>query len=535
MDIELVVTEGADAGRTFQVRTGESKTLGRGPDCEINLQEQGISRRHCTIENTGFSVTVTDLDSVNGTFVNGKQLRHGRLTPGDELAAGPAVLTCRTLLLPLPGAAAVNEPRLVLREDSGASVVRKVVDTSQPGSDASAGEQLRRAQRNLATAYLVSGLIVKAADTRTLLQSIIDAIFQSVAADRAALLLRSGDAEGPERLRIVAARSRSSNLGDNSFAISRTVVRDVLENGASLLSWDAATDERYKSGESVIQQRIRAVICAPVSSEKRVLGVLYADSLTRSHVFTESDLDLLALIGNQAGLAIQRARLQDELEQSFFDTIRAIVATIDAKDGYTHRHSERVATFAVRLARELGRDADELRMIRLAAMVHDVGKVGVPEAILNKPDRLTETEFEQMKLHPVHGANILRHIQSPMLESILPGVLCHHERWDGSGYPRQLAGPEIPFLGRLLAVADVLDALSSGRPYRQSVSFGDAIDLLVRRSGIDFDPEIVDAAVALHRRGELEVPPESLEGEAVKGSDGAQRAASPALAPRAAS
>jgi HD-GYP domain-containing protein (c-di-GMP phosphodiesterase class II) len=364
-------------------------------------------------------------------------------------------------------------------------------------------------------------MIVRAADMRTLLQSIIDAIFQSIAADRAALLLRVSDsdsAHGPESLRIVAARSRRAEPGStSSFAISRTVVRDVLDNGASLLSWDAGTDERLRKGESVIQQRIRAVICAPVSSEKKVLGVLYADNLSKPGAFIESDLDLLALIGNQAGMAIQRARLQDELEQSFFDTIRAIVATIDAKDGYTHRHSERVATFAVRLARELGRDTSELRMIRLAAMVHDVGKVGVPEAILNKPDRLTEAEFEQMKLHPVHGANILRHIQSPLLERVLPGVLAHHERWDGSGYPRSLIGPEIPFLGRLLAVADVLDALSSGRPYRKSVSFSDAIDVLRRRSGIDFDPDVVDAAIALHERGELEVPPESLESEAFRG------------------
>ncbi len=129
----------------------------------------------------------------------------------------------------------------------------------------------------------------------------------------------------------------------------------MLENHASLLSWDAGADERLRRGESVIQQRIRAVICAPVATEKQVLGVLYADNLSQPGAFIESDLDLLALIGNQAGMAIQRARLQDELEQSFFDTIRAIVATIDAKDGYTHRHSERVATFAVRLARELGR------------------------------------------------------------------------------------------------------------------------------------------------------------------------------------
>jgi HD-GYP domain-containing protein (c-di-GMP phosphodiesterase class II) len=523
MDIELVIIEGSGMGRTYSVRSGDSKTFGRGPDCDIDLHEQGVSRRHCTVENSGFTVTVTDLESVNGTFVNGKPVRRGRLQAGDELAVGPVVLTCRAQLLPLPGPGALEEQaRLVLREEESSSVVRKVVDTSHPSLAPAAvtPEALQRAQRNLATAYEVSGLIVRAADMRSLLQNIIDAIFQSIAADRAALLLRAPDGEGPDSLRIVAARARRPDTGSTrSFTISRTVVRDVLENHASLISWDAGADERLRRGESVIQQRIRAVICAPVASEKEVLGVLYADNLTQPGAFIESDLDLLALIGNQAGMAIQRARLQDELEQSFFDTIRAIVATIDAKDGYTHRHSERVATFAVRMAREMGRQTDELVMIRLAAMVHDVGKVGVPEALLNKPGRLTEAEFDQMKLHPVHGANILRHIHSPMLERILPGVLAHHERWDGSGYPRQLAGPEIPYLGRLLAVADVLDALSSGRPYRESVSFPEAIELLRRRAGIDFDPEIVEAAVRLHERGELEVPPESLEADEIPGSE----------------
>jgi HD-GYP domain-containing protein (c-di-GMP phosphodiesterase class II) len=522
MDIELLVNDGPDAGRTFPIRTGETKTLGREPDCEIRLQQQGISGRHCTIENSGFAVTVTDLDSVGGTFVNGKPLRRGRLRAGDALAAGPAVFTCRPLRLRPRGTGSLDaQARLVLREDESPSIVRKVVDTRHPSIEPAAlpPEALRKAQRNLATAYEVSALIVRAADLRTLLEAVLDGVLQSVAADRAALLLRVADGDGLDGLRVVAAQSAIGAAAPAGvFAISRAVLGDVIDNGASVLHRGEGGLER--AGASGDSAPVRAVICAPLSGDRQVLGALYADSLTQAGAFTESDVDLLALIGNQAGMAIQRVRLQDQLEQSFFDTIRAIVATIDAKDGYTHRHSERVATFAVRVARELGRDPDELRMIRLAAMVHDVGKVGVPEAILNKPGRLTDSEFEQMKLHPAHGANILSHIQSPMLQGILPGVLAHHERWDGSGYPRRLAGPEIPFLGRLLAVADVLDALSSGRPYRESVTFPEAIEILRRRAGIDFDPEIVDAAAALHERGELEVPTERLDAPAGGGLRG---------------
>src|SRR5512145_592849 len=138
MDIELVVIEGSGAGRTFPVRAGNSRTFGRGPDCDIDLQEQGVSRRHCTVENSGFTVTVTDLESVNGTFVNGKPVvRRAVLEAGDELAVGPVVLTCRALLLPLPGPGAQEEihegpARLVLRDEESSSLIRKVVDTAHP-------------------------------------------------------------------------------------------------------------------------------------------------------------------------------------------------------------------------------------------------------------------------------------------------------------------------------------------------------------------------------------------------------------------
>lgn len=502
MDLELIIAEGEDAGRSFALGEGERKIVGRAPECEIRLQHQGVSRRHCELENTGTVVVVCDLDSVNGTLVNGEPIAHAHLAPGDELALGPTVLHCRQRLQPLASSWSLD--REDLREDTNPSVVRKRVDTRNPASDVADMELLRRAQSNLATAYRVSQLLMRATDNTALFQDVIDAIFENSAADRAALVLRDNDAGGSPRLRIVAARSRRPEPGSAHFVISSTIVRDVIESGVSLLKWDAVADERYRTGDSVLQQRIRSVVCVPVASEKGTLGVLYADSLSRPGAFSESDLELLALIGNQAGVVIDRADLERELERSFYDTIRAVVATIDAKDGYTHHHSERVATFAVRIGRELGRPDKELQTIRLAALVHDVGKVGVPEHILNKPEQLSEQEFEQMRLHPIHGVDILSHIQSPRLQEILPGVRHHHERWDGSGYPDGLAGEQIPFLGRLLAVADALDAVRSGRPYREKRSLEQTIELLTGASGTHFDPAIIDAVESLHERGELD-------------------------------
>jgi HD-GYP domain-containing protein (c-di-GMP phosphodiesterase class II) len=514
MDFVLVVREGAHVGRVFSILQGDRKTIGRAPECDIRLPDQGVSRRHCTVENLGARVEVLDLESANGSYVNSELVQKGYLGAGDQLAVGPVMLECRERQI----ARSPSEAKVAYKEEEEAgttTVVRKVVDTMYPGMEAAAAaqpkdvEELKRAQRNLAAAYQVSKMLASARDLDALLEGIIDSIFTAINADRAAILLRDGDSEG--QLKLVSARTRSGEEAEDEISVSRTVVEDVLEHGASSLSRDATADARYKEGQSIIQQKIRSVMCAPVSTDEAVLGVLYADSRSLTGAFSENDLELLALIGNQAGVAIDRAQLMVQLEQFFFDTIRAIVATIDAKDGYTHRHSERVAAFASRIGVELGISEEELEVVKLSALLHDVGKVGVPEAILNKPGKLTDAEFDEIKKHPVYGYNILSNIQSPRFEAILPGVRNHHEKWDGTGYPDKLSEETIPFLGRLLAVADVLDALTSDRSYRNALTFNKAVEIIKKDAGSHFDPSMAKAAVELHARGELEVPAEWIE------------------------
>jgi HD-GYP domain-containing protein (c-di-GMP phosphodiesterase class II) len=253
-------------------------------------------------------------------------------------------------------------------------------------------------------------------------------------------------------------------------------------------------------------------MCAPMRTTEEILGVLYVDShLTRE--FSDAELELLAAVGNQAGVALHRARLIDEVERLFLDVMKAIASLIDAKDGYTHQHSERVAAYGVKLARQLGFNADSRAIVELSGLLHDVGKIGVPDAILNKPGRLTDQEFAEMRLHPLHGARVLSNIQSEKILSLLPGVKYHHERWDGKGYPEGLKGDEIPLLGRVLAVADFLDALTSDRAYRKGVSLDDAMRMLQDLGGEAFDPLVVKAATDLHERGELVLPDKPYPGE----------------------
>lgn len=530
VDFDLTVTSGDEEGQTFTLAPGERSIIGRTQECNFRLPDPGISRRHCRVAHAHDHVEVVDLDSSNGTFVNGEQVERAPLHDGDELAVGPVVLRCvgRGELGDLAdGETHPGQTRVQFSEGGSNTVVRRKVDTEDPwrvAEEVPAEEELeslRQAQKNLATAYRISRLLAKRRDMEGLFDGVIDSIFDSIDADRAGILLSQSRGDGgsdssedgakarpaADELEVVAARTRGEEekTPPERLRVSRTVVSDVLENGVSTLSRDATSDARFQGAQSVIAQDIHAVVCSPVATDDKILGVLYADSSSAVSAFSDTDVDLLALIGNQAGLAIHRAELMAELEEFFFDTIRAIVATIDAKDGYTHRHSERVAAFATAIAREWGvSDDEEMESVRLSGLLHDIGKIGVPDAILNKEGKLTDQEFAEVKKHPAHGESILEHIQNPRFEAVLPGVRHHHEKWDGSGYPDGLSGDGIPFLGRVLAVADVLDALTSDRSYRDAFTLEKTVGIIQEDAGSHFDPELAEAAAAVHDRGELE-------------------------------
>ena len=450
MEFELVVLQGKSTGRTYSVRQGDRKTIGRARECEIRIEDQKVSRQHCTVENLGFEVRVVDLGSANKTFINGKAIESAVLDAGDLLTVGSHVFECR--VKPEEELTGIRIPSLGYREEGTVTMMSKVINTqfqtlyAEGPSESVKLEDLKRAQRNLATAYQVSKILSNARDLNSLYDGVIESVFQTIPADRTVLILPRE--ENTDELEIVAARSRMEGQALGEITVSKTVVKDVLERGVSTISQDAMQDSRYREGESIIRQSIRSVMCVPMATDERILGVLYADNRSLTGAFTENDLELLALIGNQAGVGIHRSQLIEELERFFFETILAIVATVDAKDGYTHRHSERVSEFAVRIARGMGMNDDEVEIAKLSGLLHDVGKIGIPESILNKPGKLTDEEFSEIKKHPLHGVNILSHIKNPKFRAILPGVRNHHEKWDGSGYPDRLRGEEIPIMGR---------------------------------------------------------------------------------------
>ena len=186
------------------------------------------------------------------------------------------------------------------------------------------------------------------------------------------------------------------------------------------------------------------------------------------------------------------------LEQSALDAVESLNATVDAKDPYTAGHSQRVQRIAIALGKELGLEREQLDVLRFAGLFHDIGKIGVPDAILTKPDRLTELEFEIVKRHPEDGARIVGRLHR--LDAAVPAVLHHHERWDGRGYPRGLRGDGIPLEASIVGLADAVDAMTTDRPYSAARSLEDATDEVVLNRGTQFAPAVVDAFVTLVER-----------------------------------
>src|SRR6201998_4970018 len=171
-------------------------------------------------------------------------------------------------------------------------------------------------------------------------------------------------------------------------------------------------------------------------------------------------------------------------------TIESLALAIEAKDHTTHDHLQRVRIYAMELAKDLGLSADETEALQAASVLHDIGKLAVPEHIISKPGKLTPEEFEKLKVHPIVGAEILEQVDFPY--PVVPIVLAHHEKWDGSGYPHGLKGEEIPIGARILSAVDCLDALASHRPYRPALSLEEAMKVVASESGTSFDPRIVE-------------------------------------------
>jgi len=240
----------------------------------------------------------------------------------------------------------------------------------------------------------------------------------------------------------------------------------------------------------------------PLIGKNKLFGVLNVSKFSGAP-FSTSDLQIASILSSQVVTAMENAALYENLRENYFRTAQALVAAVEAKDPYTRWHSANVAKYAVSVARDIGMNPSQLEEIHIAAILHDMGKIGISELIISKPVGLNQEEFDIMKDHPAHGIRILEPIGfSP---AIINAIYQHHERFDGKGYPQGLAGEEITLAGRILNVADTIDAMVSERPYRNKISIEGVLLELERESGRQFDPRVAESARRLIEKGLLKL------------------------------
>lgn len=335
--------------------------------------------------------------------------------------------------------------------------------------------------REALSLYKVSEAIAASLSLEQVLETVADSCLHEVRGDLISTWLESGEGGYFER----------QNLRGASVPPEASLGRLSSERIIEHLRPDALLLEQGQRGlrffEETPELPLSSLTAVPLRIKNRMIGFVAVASFTRTKRFDEGQRKLLSIIGSRAAAAIENARLYEDLQATFQQTIEGLAKAIDKMDRYTAGHSDRVAIYAVMLAIELGLPPHEVEIVRQSALMHDIGKIGCV-LNLNKPGKLTNDEYEVFKRHPVYGRDILDPIK--FLHPLIPGVHLHHERWDGRGYPLRMRGNEIPVMARIIAVADTYDAMTSDRSYRRALPHEVAVAEIERCSGSQFDPEI---------------------------------------------
>jgi HD-GYP domain-containing protein (c-di-GMP phosphodiesterase class II) len=374
-------------------------------------------------------------------------------------------------------------------------------------AEAKAEEQIEKVSTELAQTYeelvllhrLSTNMKVTEADSNYL-QMACDSLTEIVFVEGIAILLEKMIDD--ERHWVIAAGSGLIDMDEQAAAILHSRLADEINSGKdALLDSDVDSPFRYDW-----QGRVKNIIAVPLFSKDKsesqitgrtrdgsaVMGFMVAINRIGKQDFDSTDAKLFNSVAGGCAVFIENGRLFKDLKELFIGSLKALTSSIDAKDTYTHGHSERVAYIsrwiAERLSRRESLDEEQIHKVYLAGLLHDIGKIGIEETVLRKNGRLTEQEFDRIKKHPSIGAGILREIQQ--MREIVPGVLCHHERVDGKGYPNGLAGDEIPLTGKIVGLADSFDAMTSKRTYRDAMTVEEALAEIEKGLGTQFDEKI---------------------------------------------
>ncbi len=490
---QLVIVRGTGSGeridlKSFPVIVGRDPAV---PD-SIPIKDDEISRQHFLIKRRGRLYVLQDLDSKNGTYLNGDRVQNSILRNGDNILLGSTELNFISSEAQILLSSQIHEHRMLVDEEQAAYQGTRIPISGdakvnrfspirigkfsivQNNSDSlSISKRIYDLHANL----LVINDIHEA--TRTILKSLGNLL---PSLDRAAFLMWPGGASRYLEPYAVLHFKRKK-----PFHLNKSAIEDVLNRKLGVIL--GATSE--KKGD------LRAVL--PVICNNHVLGVVHLET-SDPQGFPLEIMDQLNAFLSRCAPSLETLYLRQELDSWLVGSMEALIRAVEAKDTYTHGHSERVSRFCMAIANELKLDRYTKKLLLASSLCHDVGKIGIPDNILKKASMLSPDEYEEMKLHPTIGAEIISHL--PNSQKFISGVKYHHEKWDGTGYPDGLIGEEIPFFARIVCVADVFDAMVSGRSYSGFMDQNDAAEKLASENEL-FDPELLKAFVRAQESGAL--------------------------------
>ena len=355
-------------------------------------------------------------------------------------------------------------------------------------------QEMETRLKHMAAIGIVARTLPSHLDPKEQMRSLLEIATAMVRADRGIIMLPD---EMFGRLEVVERTGPVRESGGDA-ALS-ALARASFESGEPVLLKPGEPEPGF---EGLGLEDI-ACITAPLKVRDKTVGVIGVAAADGER-YTEDDLELFENFAAQAAVSIENMQLYERLQDTYLGAIGSLAAAIEARDPYTVGHSARVTQYAVAIAEKMGLSADQVEELRLAGLLHDLGKIGVPDSILNKPGRLTEEEYSAIKMHPALSMRIIEPL--PHLGNIIPIIYHHHEHYDGSGYTEGKSGDGIPLGARIISAADAFEAMTSDRPYRTALTREDAVAELRRNAGSQFDPEVVACFVGLLESTARKIP-----------------------------
>jgi len=361
-------------------------------------------------------------------------------------------------------------------------------------------KQIEEKVERLALLSQLGQILNSTLDHKEIRRRAMQAATQLMKAEAGSLLLVD---EGKRQLHFeVALSDREEDIKMIPLNFGEGIAGCVAQSGNPLIVNSPKKDHRFFKGvDERTDFKTRNIICVPVKVKEKIIGVLEAINKQERGGFNKEDLSLFISLADQVAIALDNSRLYQELEEMFFQTTDSLADAIEKRDPYTGGHTRRVTQYSLAISKYLQLKPLEKKWLKITSVLHDVGKVGIEDQILKKPEQLTPEEFEMIKRHCNIGVEIIEHVRQ--LRESIPGVKYHHEQLDGKGYPSGLKGDEIPVLAKIVAVADTFDAMTTNRPYRKAMEKEAAIKELERCSGRQFDEKVVEAFIQAYQKGEI--------------------------------